>query len=150
MTTAQGLVVLWSLLVLTSDLTARRIPNFLSIGAALFAAIFLVVSGMTVLGANWQAALVGMALGLLLTLPAYLARWLGAGDVKLVVAIGLLDGWQGVVASFAVAGLLAGMVAVAWMTLERYGGSPMPTTRRWLPFGAALAVGMLVKIGLEL
>lgn len=148
MATVEWLIVLWSLLVLASDLAVRRIPNFLSLGAALFATVFLVVSGMTVLGANWQAALVGMALGLLLTLPAYLARWLGAGDVKLMLAIGLLGGWQGVLVSFVVAGLLAGTMTVGWLMIARYWGCSMPD-RRWLPFGAALAVGMLVKIGLE-
>lgn len=134
--------------MLATDLTVRRIPNLYSIGAALLALAFLAVTGEAMLGANRQAVLPGVALALALTLPGYFARWLGAGDVKLLIAIGLLGGWQVVLISFAVAGLLGGAAVLSGLMLARYSGYPM-TAGRWLPFGAALAIGLLVAIGLE-
>lgn len=148
MRAAEWLVVAWSLAVLATDLSVRRIPNWYSIAAIALASIFLAVTGQAVLGASWQAVLLGAALALALTLPGYLARWLGAGDVKLLFAIGVLGGWQVVLVSFAVAGILGGIAALSGLMLARYSGYP-GTAGRWLPFGAALAVGLLVSIGVK-
>lgn len=138
-------LALWALAVLAADLAARRIPNLLSVGGALAAALWLAVFQQTPLGVGWQSALAGCALGLLLGLPAYLARWLGGGDAKLLLALGLLLGWRGLLASFAVAGLLSAAAIVGLALAARYGLAP--ARKRWLPFGAALAAGMLVTIG---
>lgn len=143
---AEWLVAGWVLITLVSDLLYRRIPNLLSIGAALFALLYLLLSGHAVLGATWQSVLLGTLLGLGLTLPAYGMRWLGAGDVKLMLAIGLLGGLHIVVFSFVVAGLLAGAAALAWLYLARFYRIALPP-KRWLPFGAALLLGLLPAIG---
>ena len=141
-------VIAWGLAVLVTDLAVRRIPNLYSLGAAVVGLAFLAYTGEAVLGGSWVAVLLGTGLALVLTLPGYLAHWLGAGDVKLLFAIALLGGWQAVLVSFVVAGLLGGLLAWAALLLQRYAGRPLPA-RRWLPFGAALALGLLVAIGIE-
>lgn len=109
----------------------------------------------SLLGFSISAALIGWALALLLTVPGYALRQLGAGDVKMLSAMGLLSDWQFMLISFAVAGLIAGGVTLFWLAsqryfpylnlkLERFGLQlpVMPTFHgRKLPFGAMLAVG---------
>jgi Flp pilus assembly protein protease CpaA len=145
---AEWLVIAWSLAVLATDVSFRRIPNVFIMAAILFAMAYLAFTGQAMLGGSWQSVLLGAALALTLTVPGYLARLLGAGDVKLLFAIGLLGGWKVVVICFAVAGLLGGAVALGALMLARYAGFPL-AKGRWLPFGAALSIGLLVAIGLE-
>lgn len=140
------LVVAWSLGICASDMLTRRIPNVFSLGAVAAAAAFLLATGHSVLGADWQSVLVGVVLGLLLTLPAYLAGWLGAGDVKLLLAIGLIGGGTITSISFAIGSLLAGAVSVGYLMLLQYGGPAAPA-KKWLPFGSALSLGLLVAMG---
>lgn len=142
---AEWLVVAWSLAVLASDLAVRRIPNLYSMAAAVLALAYLIYTGESVLGARWPSVLMGVVLALALTLPGYFARWLAAGDVKLFVAIALLGGWEVTLISFAVAGFLGAMVALTMLAVTRYSGNTI-STRRWVPFGAALAVGFLLAI----
>jgi prepilin peptidase CpaA len=67
------------------DLRTRRIPNVLTLGAACAAVAFhTAVSGWSGLGSS--AA--GWALGVALFLPIFLLRGMGAGDVKLLAAVG--------------------------------------------------------------
>lgn len=133
----------WVFAVVTADVVSRRIPNALTLGAVAVALVVLAVTGQMVLGGGWSGALLGSMVALALTLPGYVKRWLGAADVKLLLAIGLLGGWRLVLASFATAGFLAGGVAVLVVVLGRRSASPDGAPKRWLPFGAALAVGLL-------
>jgi len=87
-----------------SDVTSRRIPNRL-VGPALLLA--LIAHG--VMG-GWTG-LLGSAAGMLaaagLLLPGHLARWMGAGDVKLMAAVGAWLAWpQAVVAVLAALGTI--------------------------------------------
>jgi prepilin peptidase CpaA len=86
------------------DVRSRRIPNWLTLG--------LLLSGIAV--NIWQAgvyggalALAGAMLGLVLLLPLYAVRAIGAGDVKLLAGLGALLGPHMLV-SVAVYGALAG------------------------------------------
>ena len=74
-----------------TDLRSRRIPNWLTGGAL----------ALGLLGGFWLggpsgglSALGGAALGLLILLPFYAVRGMGAGDVKLLAAVGALLGYQ--------------------------------------------------------
>lgn len=86
----QGIVIfLWLLLCAVQDARQRQIANRLTLGVALLALIYLFWSGTTWLGASATQGLVAFALALLLTLPGYALGRLGAGDVKLLAALGL-------------------------------------------------------------
>jgi len=67
------------------DVRTRRIPNLLTFGAALAAlAYWLVQGGLGALG--WSAA--GWVVAVIFFLPFFALRGMGAGDVKLLGAIG--------------------------------------------------------------
>lgn len=146
MTVIEMIVVAWCMGVLAADLANRRIPNFMSIGAFVLGLGYLLVTGHSVLGASWQSALLGASLGLVLTLPAYLIGQLGAGDVKLLLAIGLIGGWYMTLYAFVVAALLAGAIGLGYLMFLHYGGLATGA-KKWLPFGSALSLGLLLAIG---
>lgn len=73
------------------DLLTRRIPNWLTFPAILLGVIAQSwVSG----GAGALDAVLGTALGFALFFPIYLAGQMGAGDVKLQMAVGAWLGWR--------------------------------------------------------
>ena len=85
------------------DLYSRRIPNALTFGAA---AIALVVAAAAGGASGLGASLSGLAIGFALWFPIYLLGGIGAGDVKLMAAIGA---WLGPGLAL-YAGLYAGIV----------------------------------------
>ena len=104
MSSALALALLSGTAAACFDLRSRRIPNWLTFGSLLMGvALNSWQSGW----AGTQAAVVGAALGFGLLLPFYALRAVGAGDVKLLAALGALVGAQ-VLVSVAVYGALAG------------------------------------------
>ncbi|MYM82379.1 hypothetical protein GTP44_10495 [Duganella sp. FT50W] len=112
------LLILCCLLALAvwNDVRTRRIPNALVFGGAVLGLLFngalpagdgLFVQVFGGIGI-WQA-LAGLAVGLLLLLPMYAMRALGAGDVKLMAMLGAFTG-PGDVAGITLLTLLAGGV----------------------------------------
>ena len=96
------------------DLRTRRIPNWLTFGGAAAGFVFhLVTGGMS--GLEGSAA--GWALGIALLLTPYWLGGMGAGDVKLVGALGA---WLGPVDTFwlgmytGISGAVAALVVSAW------------------------------------
>jgi Flp pilus assembly protein protease CpaA len=147
MTIAEMIVIPWCLGVILADLYARRIPNILTLGMCLIAICWLLVTNHSMLSATMQSAALGAAISLLLTLPAYAARLLGAGDVKLLLAIALVSSGYFTLLAFVIAALLAVVFGSAYLILARLRSKPF-TRSRWLPFGAALSVGLLLAIGI--
>ena len=102
------------------DLRSRRVPNYLTFGSAVAAAFFLLATdGLGGLG--WSAG--GWVVGCALFLPFFALRGLGAGDVKLLAALGAWLGpitvfWVAVYAAIA-GGVLAITVALARGYLRR-------------------------------
>ncbi len=92
-----------------TDWRSRRIPNWLTVPGLLLG----VVANSLSLG--WVGArdsLLGAGLGLLLLLPFVMIRALGAGDWKLVGALGAFLGPQNLITVLLAAILVAGVMAV--------------------------------------
>lgn len=165
MSTATWLAILWLAAVGSCDLVWRRLPNPLTMGAWGAAVILWYVSGKGLDGTVWPHCLLAGGAALGLGLIPYGLRLLGGGDVKLLVAIGLLMGPVALTVSFVVGSLLAGLSAVLvimyrrahplvavwqpWIdrfSFERGARDPATRTARPLPYGAALAFGAAVAL----
>jgi prepilin peptidase CpaA len=128
-----ALLLAWALLIGWSDLRHRRIPNLLSLTAWLVGAVVLVWSGRSFLGAPWPSACWAALFALAVTLPAYGLGKLGAGDVKFLVAVGLLTSLQVTMATFVVSSLMAGLLALLWLNRHWWA-----STRLMAPLGRCL------------
>jgi prepilin peptidase CpaA len=101
------------LVACVTDLRSKRIPNVLTLPGALAGVLYHALWG----GMSAGSALAGLAVGLFLFLPLYLLRGMGAGDVKLLAALGA---WLGVVdvawvaACAAIAGGLLAVLVSLW------------------------------------
>lgn len=91
------------------DLYTRRIPNPLTLGAALLG-LTLAVAHISPLSA--AQALLGFIVGLVLMLPGHVIGATGAGDVKLFAALGTLLGPRAIVFAFFYTALAGGAIAV--------------------------------------
>lgn len=160
------------LMVVESDLRAHRIPNvtvllLLLAGVALNAAgpanaregLFSQIPG--AIGAS--AALAGALVGLALFLPMYLLRAMGAGDVKLLAALGAFAGPVEIInlaLMVLIAGGLLAVVRMLWarnarlvfsnvmLVLGSLGGGaakfdPVTQTAARMPYALAFAGGLL-------
>ncbi len=106
------LQVLLVLIVVTAgiyDLRYRRIPNWLVL-VGLVLGIGLNSYEFQLIGLT-RAAL-GMGLALLIYFPLYALRAMGAGDAKLMAAVGSIVGWQNWIVLFVVTALFGGVTAV--------------------------------------
>ena len=106
------------------DVRGRRIANGLVVLAASCA---LLVALLHDGSAGVWMALTGGLLGLVVLLPLYAMRAMGAGDVKLMAVVGMLVGANNVfsvlLAVFVAGGVLALVVAAYHRTLERLLGN---------------------------
>jgi prepilin peptidase CpaA len=151
------------------DVKSRRIPNWLTIPGFL-AGLTLnsVLYGWN--GLKWGLA--GALAMLAVLLPIVLLRGLGAGDWKLMGALGAALGLRNVIFVFLTAILIAGLMAVVQMIWQRrvaetlsnmwellrgffvYGLKPHPEIQlgnaraSHLPFGVAAAVATLICYGI--
>ena len=164
MTTTLATAAFVSLVALAaaSDVRSRRVSN------GLVLVIFLAGIARQVLSLDIGAVVLGIAgtaVGLAILLPAFAARWVGGGDVKLLAALGAWLGPWGVLVGglygIALGGLLAALMAIvggagrevarnmsaALVTLS----SPVaPRRRRGLivPLALPLAIGCtIVQLG---
>ncbi|TFW27707.1 A24 family peptidase [Duganella callida] len=122
------LILLCVLLALAvwNDLRTRRIPNAIVFGGALLGLLLnaalpagdSLFSG-AIGGIGLLSALAGLAVGLLLLLPMYAMRAMGAGDVKLMAMIGAFTG-PGPVVGIAILTFLAGGVLA--LVVSAYNG----------------------------
>lgn len=101
------------------DVRTRRIPNRLTFPAtALGIAAATAAHGGS--GALWSAA--GMLVGVLLFFPLFALKGLGAGDVKLMGALGAWLGTSVVLGVAFYTTLAGGVLALALIVKHRYGG----------------------------
>jgi prepilin peptidase CpaA len=91
------------------DVRYRRIPNWVSVGGI---ALGLLENSLAHGVPGFLFALGGFALGFGLYFLLYLIHAMGAGDVKLMGAVGALVGWKNWVAIFLIAVILGGIMAM--------------------------------------
>ncbi len=157
------------LLVLTAawyDVRFRKIPNWLNVGGLLFALVF---GGLQGIG-SLKLACLGALCALAVYIPLYLLRGMGAGDVKLMVAIGALTGPGNWIMIFLLTAILGGVASAILVVYRRagrqtfhnvaiivddliHGRAPAQRTPEFdirnkkalrLPHGAAIAAGCLL------
>jgi prepilin peptidase CpaA len=101
------------------DVRTRRIPNWLTFPAA---ALGLVAATVAHSGQGTVASAGGLLLGLAIFFPLFVLKGLGAGDVKLMGALGA---WLGTSMIFGVAfytALAGGVFALVLIVRHRYAG----------------------------
>ncbi|MBY4675731.1 A24 family peptidase [Marinobacterium arenosum] len=155
------LLLLILVVAVVADLRSHRIPNLLTLSAVVMGiglqTYFLESRGL-------MAAVFGLMAGLVLFLPLYLKGAMGAGDVKLLAAIGCFVGPLAVLLAACFSLIAAVFYSLALMavkgelftTLRRYwtvfalryyvppGKSEVAAQR--IPFAAAIAAGTLVQL----
>lgn len=110
------LIVTIAIMAIVFDLLFRRIPNVLTVAAALLG-LFLhaLWSGMP----GFLNSLGGLGLGFGVLLVFYLMGGMGAGDVKLMGGMGALLGVELTEAALIYTALVGGVMAVATVTANR-------------------------------
>jgi prepilin peptidase CpaA len=135
------------------DVRARRIPNWLT-GSALLGGLVLHVWLTGASGA--LVALAGAALGLVLLLPFYALRAMGAGDVKLLAGVGALVGPQMLISVAVYGGVVGGLLSLGALLVHgRLFGAlhevlvlrtvPVRTGLK-TPYAVAIAAGTLLTL----
>lgn len=92
------------------DIRTRRIPNAISVGLAVLG-IVLAATGMT--GITVGSSFAGFMLGLVLMLPGRILGATGAGDVKLMAAVGAVIGVERVPLALVCTAIAGGVLAIA-------------------------------------
>jgi prepilin peptidase CpaA len=107
-----SLLVLTTLLLLAiwKDIEKRQIPNAL----VLWGVITALVLSISPRGLGLYSALAGGVAGFLVFFVLYLFKTVGAGDVKLMAAVGLLFGWPEILKVCMMILLAGGLLALAW------------------------------------
>jgi prepilin peptidase CpaA len=131
-------VVLTGLLACASDLRTRRLPNALTFGSAAVALAFSLVTG----GPRALAwSLAGWVVGCCVFLPVFLLRGMGAGDVKLLAAVGAWVGPLTVLWAAVFGAIAGGVLAVVVSLAHGYLGDALRNLGRvvgyWRTFGPA-------------
>ena len=104
-------LLIWLAVCAAQDARHRRIANALTFGAGALALIYLLVTGTTWLGAEAQQGLWAGVIALVLTLPGYFMGRMGAGDVKLMTAMGLATNGLFILCAF----IGAGVASLIWL-----------------------------------
>lgn len=144
------------------DLRSRRIPNWLTVGAAVIGIAYHTAVGGS---AGLEAAAAGWAVGLAIFFIPFALGGLGAGDVKLVAALGAWLGPAQVVWLALYAGVIGGVLALVvavsrgylrqalrniWLLLMFWrvsGVRPMPDLTLQGGRGPKLAYGVSIFMG---
>lgn len=107
--------VLLALLLVAAitDYRTFRIPNWLTGGGLLFALVYTALVPPEY-NASWWWAPAGALLGFVITVPMYVLRTMGAGDVKLMTMVGAFVGSTGTLYAIVFSFITAGVAAIAF------------------------------------
>ncbi len=142
------------------DLRTRRVPNWLTFGTA---ALGIAMATAHLNGVGVAGAFEGLLVGLLLMLPGHVIGKTGAGDVKLLAALGTLLGPRSIAMAFLYSAIAGGGLAVlvamrrrrlretleGTATLVCTGGAnagdlEKPSTNNRFAYAPAIAVGAVI------
>ena len=157
-------IALW---ISWGDLKTRKIPNYLTFGAALAGLAYnLGASGWGGLGDG----LLGLLLGLGFLILPYIMGGMGAGDVKALAALGAWLGPTGILYLFCYMAIAGGLMSLAvligkgllwqkirrgWVCLcsllfcqglDKTVSSPPMQIIKGIPYGVAIALGMTMLL----
>jgi len=115
--TLTAVAVVWAAVAAFWDLRTKRIPNWLTLPAILLGlAVNAVLSG----AAGLWASFLGTAVGAALLLVPFAMGGMGAGDVKMLAAVGAIAGPRVVFHSFLYGAIAGGLVAAALLAGRFY------------------------------
>lgn len=146
MTLADSVLLSMVALAALWDITQRRVPNaIVGPGILLGLALAAQASGLPGLG----AAVLGVASALALLIVPFAMRWMGGGDVKLLMAIGAFIGWRGVLYVLVLGTAIHALVGLGMIFSSRVarskGWTPPDTSRIPHAVGFAIATGMYTQ-----
>ncbi|MGH9329332.1 MAG: A24 family peptidase [Vicinamibacterales bacterium] len=107
------------------DIRTRRIPNAVTFGTA---ALGLTLAATGLSGVSLSSSVMGLLLGLALMLPGRLFGATGAGDVKLMGAVGAVLGLERIVQAFLFTAIAGGLLAVGVSIANRRLGATVRRT----------------------
>jgi len=168
-----SVMALVALLVLAAwtDWRTMRIPNWLTVPGMVWGLYFGAIQGASVSSGLLTSAL-GLLTGLLLLLPLFALRVLGAGDVKLLAMVGAFLGALATFKAVLVIGVVGGVAALLFAVSHRALGqlavnardiarsAALPGVGLWrpgvsgpsigkLPYGISIALGTVVFLVLR-
>ncbi|MGL6213444.1 A24 family peptidase [Billgrantia desiderata] len=98
------------------DIFQRRIPNTIILAGA---AVGFLLQGWAAGAGGVLAATYGLVVGLAILLPGYLMGFTGAGDAKLMAAIGTFLGPVGVLQAALISIFVGGIIAIGFALRNR-------------------------------
>ncbi|MGQ0732338.1 MAG: A24 family peptidase [Acidobacteriota bacterium] len=129
-----------------TDLRSARIPNVLTFSAL---AVACLVHGLLPQGEGWRHASLGLLVGGAVFFPFFALGGMGAGDVKLMAAIGAWLGWQPVVMTALYGAVAGGVLAVIVASSHGYLRQAFSNLYRILMFWRVTGVQPLPDLTLE-
>lgn len=147
-------LLIWLTLCAAQDARQRHIANVLTLGVGGLAAVYLLVTGHTWLGAEAVQGGWALLLALLLTLPGYWLKRFGAGDVKLMTALALATDGIHLLGAFIGAALVSALWIVTvpklWLhmsqRLREYLRYLAPEMSKKLPFAPFVLTGTILTL----
>lgn len=158
-------LILLCVAIIVYDVLFRRVPNSLLLLALLVHTGYMIATGSGYAGIDIRQSLLGAAIALVVFVPLYALRAMGAGDVKFLVVLGALLGLKVLFVAWLVGSLIAGLHAVMfysaqiWLSImpsglyrlmQQVGGSSMYQRmlnarqgRKGIPYAAYLAIGVI-------
>lgn len=145
-----ALLVAFVAAVMVTDWRWQKIPNLATYPAMAVGLALAVAEGVpgAIAGEGLLDHVVALAAAFFLTLPLYATGGLKAGDVKLLMAVGALEGLLFLFYAAVFGAILGGLYAVALVATRRVvsGQSFREALRAFMPYGVALGAGALVTL----
>jgi prepilin peptidase CpaA len=172
---AQPLVVILVVALLAAaviDWRTYRIPNWLTVSGMLIGLVYNTVARWPD-SSGFLLALAGLGVGLVVLLPVYALRVMGAGDVKLMAMVGAMVGLPDILWAVLYSLIAGGVAALAFALYHRAlrrvtgnvvdivqsmtfaalagiplrGGMPAQASIGKLPYGVSIAAGTIAWLG---